>query len=214
MIQRPSLHAELTDRLRHMVIEDQLSPGEKIPEKDLCALFGVSRTPLREALKVLASEGLVVLEVNRGARVAEVTVEELDKTFPVLALLEQLVGELAASSIDDDGIAAVTALHDSMLAAFRAGDRPTYFQANQDIHSALLAAAGNDVLESHHRLVATRVLRARFMVNMSDTRWAEAIAEHEEMLTHLSARDGEALGQVMKRHMLNKYRALKAALAA
>ena len=93
-IHRPSLHEELVDRLREMIVEDHFQPGEKIPEKSLCDSFGVSRTPLREALKVLASEGLVVLTPNRGSRVATVTPEELANTFPVLAALERLVGEL------------------------------------------------------------------------------------------------------------------------
>ena len=104
-IKRPSLHEELVERLRNLVVEDALKPGEKVPEKDLCESFGVSRTPLREALKVLASEGLVVLQANRGARVAKVTLKELENTFPVIAVLEQLAGELACRNLDDAGIA-------------------------------------------------------------------------------------------------------------
>ncbi|WP_205742044.1 GntR family transcriptional regulator, partial [Halomonas marinisediminis] len=79
-IARPSLHAELVDRVRELIIEGSLEPGTKIPEKELCQSFGVSRTPMREALKVLANEGLAVLEPNRGAWVSTVTMEELEET--------------------------------------------------------------------------------------------------------------------------------------
>ncbi|WP_226925925.1 GntR family transcriptional regulator [Meridianimarinicoccus sp. MJW13] len=206
-IKRPSLHEELVDRLRNLVVEDALKPGEKVPEKALCESFGVSRTPLREALKVLASEGFVVLQANRGARVATVTRQELENTFPVIARLEQLAGELACDHIDAAGMAWIEARHDAMAKAFDARDRQSYFQANQDIHQALIHAANNDILKAHHKLLAARVRRARFMANLSDDRWAQAIEEHGRMMEALRRRDGESLGQVMKQHMMNKFAA-------
>ena len=212
-IKRPTLHEELVERLRNLVVEDALKPGEKVPEKDLCESFGVSRTPLREALKVLASEGLVVLQANRGARVAEVTREELENTFPVIAMLEQLAGELACQNLTDTEISHIEKRHDAMVKAFIARDRKAYFQANQDIHNALIDGARNDILESHHRMLAARVRRARFMVNLSDERWAQAIQEHEQMMEKLRARDADGLGQLMKTHMMNKFAAHMKAMA-
>ena len=206
-IKRPTLHEELVDRLRNLVVEDALKPGEKVPEKELCESFGVSRTPLREALKVLASEGFVVLQANRGARVAQVTREELENTFPVIARLEQLAGELACIHLDDAGITEIEARHSEMIEAYRTGDRQEYFSANQDIHQALIRGANNDILEGHHKLLAARVRRARFMANLSDERWAQAIAEHERMMERLRARDVDGLGQLMKLHMMNKFAA-------
>lgn len=206
-IKRPTLHEELVDRLRNLVVEDALKPGEKVPEKELCESFGVSRTPLREALKVLASEGFVVLQANRGARVAQVTRQELEDTFPVIARLEQLAGELACEHLDAEGLARIEERHDAMVKAYTAGDRQAYFQANQDIHQALIRGADNDILENHHKLLAARVRRARFMANLSDHRWAQAIEEHERMMERLRARDGEGLGQLMKLHMMNKFAA-------
>lgn len=213
-IKRPTLHQELVERLRNLVVEDVLKPGEKVPEKDLCEAFDVSRTPLREALKVLASEGLVVLQTNRGARVAEVTLEEVENTFPVIAALEQLAGQLACQNISDAGIVRIEARHRAMLDAFAARDRQTYFQANQDIHNALIEAAQNEVLEYQHRLLAMRVRRVRFMANLSEERWVQAIDEHEDMITKLKDRNGTGLGRVMKRHMMNKYAAHVKALKA
>ena len=206
-LRRPTLHEELVERLRNLVVEDTLKPGQKVPEKDLCEAFGVSRTPLREALKVLASEGLVVLQANRGARVAEVTQEELENTFPVIAVLEQLAGELACVHMDEAGIDGIQKRHEAMVRAYQARDRKAYFQANQDIHNALIEGAGNEILETHHRMLAARVRRARFMVNLSDERWSEAIEEHEVMMRLLRARDATGLGALMKTHMMNKFAA-------
>lgn len=213
-IKRPTLHEELVERLRNLVVEDTLKPGEKVPEKDLCESFGVSRTPLREALKVLASEGLIVLQANRGARVAQVTREELENTFPVLAKLEQLAGELACKNLTNSEIARIEKRHDAMIKAYTARDRKTYFKANQDIHNALIDGAGNDILESHHRMLAARVRRARFMVNLSEERWAEAIREHEQMMEKLRERDVVGLGELMNTHMMNKFAAHMRALDA
>lgn len=213
-IKRPTLHEELVERLRNLVVEDALKPGEKVPEKELCESYGVSRTPLREALKVLASEGFVILEANRGARVAEVTREEMENTFPVLAVLEQLAGDLACRHLDAAGIAWIEKRHAAMLKAFAARDRKKYFQANQDIHQALIQGANNAILEAQHKLLAARVRRARFMANLSDDRWTQAIEEHEAMMDRLRERDGEGLGKIMKRHMTNKHAALIRALDA
>ena len=191
-----------------------MKPGAKIPERDLCEAFNVSRTPLREALKVLASEGLVVLQANRGARVAQVTREELEKTFPVIAVLEELAGELACRNLSNAEIETIETRHDAMIKAYLAKDRKAYFQANQDIHNALIEGARNDILEAHHRLLASRVRRARFMANLSDDRWAQAIREHEQMMEKLHNRDAEGLGRLMKMHMMNKYAAHIRALDA
>ncbi|WP_299984771.1 GntR family transcriptional regulator [uncultured Ruegeria sp.] len=213
-IHRPTLHEELVERLRNLVVEDVLKPGEKVPEKQLCDSLGVSRTPLREALKVLASEGFVVLQANRGARVASVTREELKNTFPVLATLEQLAGELACQHMDSAEIELIERRHADMLKAYKSHDRQAYFKANQDIHQALIRGARNDILESHHKLLAARVRRARFMANLSDERWAQAIDEHRAMMELLRDRDADGLGKSMKLHMMNKLSALVKALEA
>ena len=100
-IKRPSLHEELTERLRDMIVEGVLVTGEKVPERELCEKFAVSRTPMREALKVLAAEGLLTLQPNRGAIVRAITLEELEEVFPLMGALEALAGELACKNITD-----------------------------------------------------------------------------------------------------------------
>lgn len=212
-ITRPSLHAELVDRVRELIVEGTLEPGTKIPEKDLCESFGVSRTPMREALKVLANEGLAVLEPNRGAWVSTVTMAELEQTFPVIAALERVAGELACAHASAAQIALVRQRHDDMAQCFRTRDRQAYFKANQDIHDGIIAAADNHVLTQHHRVLASRVKRARFLANISDERWSQAVTEHEGIIEALEARDGPELGRLLSEHLVNKFDALKMRLA-
>ena len=130
----------------------------------------------------------------------------------MIAILEQLAGELSCRNLTDAEIVRIQKFHDAMIKAYIDRDRKAYFQANQDIHNALIAGARNDILEAHHKLLAIRVRRARFMVNLSDERWAQAIREHEQMIEKLRNRDAEGLGQLMKTHMLNKHAAHMRAL--
>src|SRR3546814_17262975 len=104
-IQRRPLHNELADRLRHMIVEGELAPGEKLAEKELCQRFGVSRTPLREAMRVLATEGLVLLTPTRGCTVAKLTLADLDEAFPLMGALAALSGALARRHIPDAELA-------------------------------------------------------------------------------------------------------------
>lgn len=210
---RPSLHDELVTRLRQAVVEGVLEPGAKIPEQELCENLGVSRTPLREALKVLANEGLVVLEPNRGARIAQITMEEMEAAFPVIAVLEGLAGELACARASDEEVAAIVARHEDMFRAYGAGDRQSYFKANRDIHGALFAATRNPVLQHHYTMLSARVDRARLLANVSDARWAEAVAEHRVIVEAVAERDGDRLSAVLKSHLNNKLAALKKALS-
>ena len=204
LIQRRSLHLELVDRIRPLIVESHLAAGTKVPERDLCAQFDVSRTPLREALKVLAAEGLVRLEPNRGAWVTRVTVEEVREVFPILGVLEALSGELACANITDAEIGAVQVLHDAMVQSYRDRDLAAYFRINQQIHRAILVAARNPTLTNACQALSARMQRARYAANMSDARWSAAVAEHEEIMTCLAARDGKRLSEVLMGHMRNK----------
>lgn len=207
-LNRPALAVELTDRLRSLIMEGELKPGEKIPERQLTERYGVSRTPVREAVKVLAAEGLVLLVQNRGAVVSKLTVTELEEIFPVLAGLEGVAGELACAHATDAEIAAIRRLNDAMHRAFDKGDRPAYFEINQRIHAAILDAARNATLSNQHRLVARRAGRARYQANLTRERWCQALDEHDAIIAALEARDARRLGVLMKEHMEHKLRSL------
>lgn len=208
-LRRKSLHEELADGLREMIVRGDLTPGTKVPEKDLCSVFNVSRTPLREALKVLAAEGLVVLEPNRGAWVSKITVEDLEEVFPVMGALESLSGELACQNITDAEIAEIRSVHDVMRRAYDARDMEGYFAANRQIHELILNAARNETLTSQYHSLATRVSRARYVAKMTEERWERAMAEHEDILQSLSSRDAVALSAVLKRHLKTKFETVR-----
>jgi len=213
-IVRRTLHDELLERVRQMIIDGDLIPGQKIPEKDLCERFGVSRTPLREALKVLASEGLVTLTPNRGAMITDLTVQDLEEAFPVMGALEALSGEMACANITDGEIAEIKGLHKQMIAHYEAGELQPYFRTNQQIHERILAAARNETLSSLYRGLEGRIRQARFLANMSASRWSQAVEEHTQMIAALEARDGTCLAAILKKHLANKFETVKEAVAA
>ncbi len=201
----PSLHAGLLDRLRVLINEGDLPPGARVPERELCARFGVSRTPLRECLKVLAAEGLMDLLPNRGARVATLGDEHLAHLFEVIAALEAEGGRLACLRIQPAAFAEIQAMHYRMHAHFLRGELPGYFALNQSIHAAILLAAGNPVLVAAHAGLAGRITRARYLSNrIRPDRWQAAMDEHEGILDALGRRDGAALGGLLARHLQNK----------
>jgi len=208
-IHRTSLHEELTDRLRTMIVEGVLAAGEKVPERELCEKLGVSRTPMREALKVLAADGLLSLEPGRGARVTATTLEDLEEVFPLMAAFEALAGELACDRINDKQLAQLKEAHKQMLKHFHSQNMAAYFKHNERIHEIILEAAGNQTLKSMYLSLALRVRRARYMANMTPTRWQQAVDEHEEILVALDNRDGQALGSILKRHLENKFNTVR-----
>lgn len=214
VMKRRTLHEELAESLENLIVSGELPPGAKISEKALCERFAVSRTPLREALKVLAADGLVQLEANRGAFVRTITVADLEEVFPVMGALEALSGELACRNITDAEIAAIRADHDAMVRHFHARDLNAYFAANQAIHEQILDAARNPTLSAHYRSLAARVRRMRYVANMTDARWAAATAEHEQIMACLERRDGAALANVLRDHLAAKLEAVRAWLCA
>jgi DNA-binding GntR family transcriptional regulator len=211
-IQRRPLHDEIIEKLRDMISEGELPPGTRVPEKMLCIRFGVSRTPLREALKVLGSEGLVDLLPNRGAVVARLTADDIEEMFPVMGQLEALAGELACRNITEEGVAEIRLLHFQMVLEYTRSDRSAYFKVNQEIHSKILSAARNQTLDNLYRSLAGRIRHTRYLANMSQARWTKAVEEHEQILAALAARDGSRLSQILKQHLANKLEAVRESL--
>ena len=208
-IARATLHDELVARLRDLIVEGALDPGARVPERALCERFGVSRTPLREALKVLASEGLLELLPNRGATVARLTARDLDEMFPVMGALEALAGAFACARITDREVAEIRALHYQMLLHHTRAELAEYFRLNQRIHELIMDAARNATLSRMYRGLAGRIRRARYVANMSQARWDQAVREHEAILAALEKRDGPALGHLLEEHLRNKCETVK-----
>jgi DNA-binding GntR family transcriptional regulator len=207
---RSSLHATVVAQLRDRITEGALVAGARLNERELSAELGVSRTPLREAFKVLASEGLVELLPNRGARVAPFDEKDVEDMFQVMGTLEALAGTLACERIDEKALAEIAALHYEMLAQYTRRRLPEYFRLNQAIHAAIVAAAGNPVLTSTYQNLAGRIRRARYAANLSEERWRQAVTEHEAILAALQARDGPRLAALLEAHLQNKVRVVLA----
>jgi DNA-binding GntR family transcriptional regulator len=203
------LHEEVVARLRHLLIEGEIPPGGRVPERDLCVALGISRTPLREALKVLAAEGHVILLPNRGARAAKLTAKDVRDLFDVCEGLEAIAGELAYKRISDDELAEIALLHREMERHYERRDLPQYYRCNRAIHEAIIRAADNPVLSSLYDSVTARIRRARYVAPMPPAHWELALREHEAILNALERRDGSGLSHILRRHLRNKRQELE-----
>ena len=212
LIVRRSLHDEIANQLRDMIVEGNLKPGQKIPEPELCGRFGVSRTPLREALKVLAAEGIVQLLPNRGAVVAKITHEEIEQIFPIMGVLEALAGELACERITEEDLEKLRRLHKTMIGHYRRGEWLPYSKLNRAIHEAVFTAAGNASLSAIYQQLIVRIHAVRFVAKKTPERWHEAVDEHEQMMEALERRDGKRLAKIMRLHLRNKAEMVKEAM--
>jgi DNA-binding GntR family transcriptional regulator len=202
----PSLHGEILSRLRDYVVEGNIPDGGRVPERQLCEMFGISRTPLREALKVLAAEGLIELLPNRGARVRQLGTRDLEELFDVMGGLESLAGRLACETITDEEIAEIERLHYEMYGHYLHRDMHNYFQANQRIHEMIVAASRNETLRTTYANLAGRIRRVRYSANFARERqrWTEAMREHEAILDALRRRAGSELADILFQHLRNK----------
>lgn len=203
-ISRRPLHEEAVDRLRDLIIQGDLSPRTRLNERVLCEQLAISRTPLREAIKLLAAEGLVELLPNRGAVVTPIDAPRLAETLQVMGALEALAGDLACRNASGERIEEIRALHKEMLAMHARGDLAGYFRYNQAIHLGIVEASGNAVLANMYRQLNANVRRARYMANFSKERWDEAVREHQEIFAALAARNAAKLKRLLQDHLTNK----------
>lgn len=203
-VRRAALHDRVAAELRALIVESRLEPGERLNERLLCQRFGVSRTPLREAYKVLAAEGLVELLPNRGAKVRPLDPAEFRDTVEVMEALERLAGQHAAVRASTAEIAEIGALHGRMMVAHEADDRRLYLALNQEIHLAIVAAARNAVLEESYLTLNARLRRYRYFAGLGRERWVQSAAEHALIQDRLVARDGPGLAEILGRHLRNK----------
>ncbi|MCA0424940.1 MAG: GntR family transcriptional regulator [Proteobacteria bacterium] len=200
-ITRVTLHEAVLNQLRDMIIEGTLAPGARINEGQVGAALGVSRTPLREAIKTLESEGLVEIIPSKGAIVRRFSATDIREILEVLKALEQTAARLLCARGTEAAIAEVVGLHEAMMTEYAARNRLTYFKLNQSIHSAIVLGSGNAVLARTHAQLQAQIKRIRFIGNQTPERWAAAVAEHEEMILALKRRDGAALADVLGRHL-------------
>jgi DNA-binding GntR family transcriptional regulator len=209
---RATLPASVAERLRELIIEGELAAGTRLNERALCERLGVSRTPLREAFRLLSAEGLVQIQPNRGAQVVELSEKDIRESFEVMSALEALSGELACRRISDEEVAEVRALTYEMLACHARRDLPAYYRLNRAIHERINQAADNRLLAQVYATLNLRIQNLRFRLNFDHDQWDTAAREHAEMVDALSARDSARMATIMRRHLKHKGEAVLEAL--
>lgn len=200
-VKLPSLTEVAFGELRRMIVRGHLAPGERLIEPELCETLGISRTPLREALKLLASEGLVALRRNRNAVVTRIDAQELEHLFEVEAGIESFAISLAAQRMTPTEIKRIEAIQERMEKLHGSGDLDAYFELNQRVHAMLVAGARNPVLEETHGRLLGRLERARYAALGKSGRWRQSAHEHREILDALKARDAERAQQLILAHV-------------
>lgn len=197
---RTSLHGLIVPRIRAMIVSGDLPPTAPISEAELSRQFGVSRTPLREALKVLAAEGLVVLRAHRSPIVAGVDPDAIAAIFETIAPLEALAGRLATERATAAGRAQLGDMHVRLLALHAADDRTGYFHLNRDFHLQFAVLSGNPVLHATLADLLGKTMRARATANLDRTRWDLATDEHRHILAAFAARQAERVAALLVEH--------------
>lgn len=204
-----SLHEEVAGRVRERIYSGELAPGSFVDEVALCELFGISRTPLREALKVLSAEGLVRHEPRRGCFVNQITERDLDDIFPVIALLEGRCAYEAAARVTQGDLRALEAQHERLKACAAAGDTAAYYEANHVIHEAIIELADNRWLAQVIGDLRKILRLSRLQSLRAEGRMAQSLSEHLAVFAALQAHDSEGAEAAMRTHLLRQREALR-----
>ena len=205
-----SLHDEVAAQLRDRIFAGELMPGTFLDEARLAEQLQISRTPLREALKVLTAEGLVRHEPRRGCFVNQVTEQDLDEIFPVLALLEGRCAREAVMNASDADLRELEALHDKLNRHAKARRINEYYAANFAIHEAIITLANNRWLALVISDLRKIVKLARLQQLHAPGRLDQSLAEHMALFAALKARDPEGAEAAMRTHLTRQREALRA----
>ncbi len=198
---RRSLADEAADQLRELILLERLRPGLPVPERDLAEGLGISRTPLREALRILEGEGLIEYSPTRRPHVADPSIEEISENLAVLGALEGLAGELACRRATAPEVARVERLASKMEAGSDRVEPLAFFGWDMEFHRTVVEASRNRSLIRTHRQYNARLWRARFISSRMRTRRSRTLRQHREIAAALQARDCAAASQALRQHM-------------
>lgn len=198
---RSGLHERAAERLRSMIVHGELGPGAPLVEVELSGTLGISRTPIREALKLLARDGLVELRINRSPRVRSLEAADIRELFEALSGVERMAAELAASRITAAELKRLGDLQAEIVSEHHAGRRAAYFAANRTIHRTIVEAARNRPIADMHASLLGRAEQVRFFALRLEDRWEQSIVEHGEILDALLARDAGRAGRLLAAHV-------------
>lgn len=209
-----SLHASATAKLREMIRKGSLVVGQKIVEQELCEALGISRTPLREALRSLSAEGLIRLVPNKGAFVSRPTVEEIRELFEVMGVLEGACARMAAEKLTAPGLARLERLHDELERHYAARDPEGYITTNNLYHTMVQDLARNRALSDVINGLRAKIFLHRFRQLHVQDRFDRSICEHRELLAAFRARDALRAEAEMRSHLAKQCDALVEELVA
>ena len=208
-ISTPALYQEVAARLRERIYSQDLKPGAAIDEQSLAEEYGISRTPMREALKVLHAEGLVVLEPRRGCFVTELNEQDIDELFPLMALLEGRCAYEAVKKAEPADIKRIEDLHTKLEKHAAANDVQKYFEQNCLIHELVQKLAGNNWLErtTNDLRKFLKLMRGRQL--HLPGRLQESLAEHRMLLAAFQNGNPSAAEKIMHDHLISQWQALR-----
>ncbi|MCF8143866.1 MAG: GntR family transcriptional regulator [Deltaproteobacteria bacterium] len=207
-IHATTLHQEIVSRIRKMIQKGILVRGQKVSEKDLCESMGVSRTPVREALRQLTSEGLIQLIPHKGAFVSQPCIEEISDLFEVMGVLEGACARLAVIRMKERDLQKIEALHEVLESHFRNRDHEAYLKTNHIIHAFIQELTGNRVLNDLINGLRQKILLYRQRQLYQPERFDQSIQEHRNLIGAFRTRDSDSAESLMKHHLLMQCKAL------
>ncbi|SFD44115.1 GntR family transcriptional regulator [Roseivivax sediminis] len=196
-----SLPEQIASELRRHILRGKLAPGAQVKERDNAAELGVSRTPMREAIRILAKEGLVVLRPARSPIVAKPSYKEISDAIEVLLALEKLSAEIACAEATADDLTELRRITDHMSEHFDTTDPLDMFEIDMSFHTAIARASHNDALAETHGAYLARLWRARYLTAIKRRNRDRVVAHHTAILEALEARNRDAARAAIDRHL-------------
>ncbi len=203
-----TLHQEVAKRIRELIRSGELRRGQKIDEKALCESMGVSRTPVRESLRILHSEGLIDLIPHRGAYVSRPCIEDIQEMFDVMSTLEGMCARLAVEKTAPSDLKTMESLHDKLEQCYAEWDHRGYLEHNEVLHLFVQELAGNKILNDVIDGLRRKILLYRHEQLYRPERFHQSVQEHREILDSFQRGDAATAESAMKRHLLNQGKAL------
>ncbi|WP_240722579.1 GntR family transcriptional regulator [Poseidonocella sp. HB161398] len=204
----------VADVLRDRIVKGELAPGARLVERKISAELNLSRTPVREALKLLHNDGLIEISRNKGAMVTRYDAEGAMNLFEVIAGLESIAASRLARTIGEADLDELEELHDQMMVFHKIGNHADYFDTNSLIHDRIVALAGNPVISATHRRLIALARRGRYIAITDPARLTQSVDEHCRLMAALRARDEAAAAEVWRLHLLHTGESVAAVLGA
>jgi DNA-binding GntR family transcriptional regulator len=204
LIKKKTLHEEIVETLRDMIMTGELKEGQKINENELCVSMGISKTPLREALRVLSAEKIIKLVPNKGSYVSKPTVKEIKEMFDVMSVLEGICARTATEKMTDSDYIRLEQFHEKLEENFQRRDQKNYIKFNNLYHTFLQKLAGNETCNQIINGLRQKILLYRFKSLNLPGRFEQSIQEHRQLLKIFRDRDPEKAEILIKTHLKNQ----------